>query len=40
MLNAFLLHVSEALEYPELCFDIAEGRMQPLELPWKPETRD
>ena len=40
MLNAFLLHVSEALEYPELCFDIAEGRMQPLELPWQPEARD
>jgi hypothetical protein len=36
MLNAFFLHACRRLEYPELCFDIAEGRMQPLQLPWPP----
>jgi predicted ThiF/HesA family dinucleotide-utilizing enzyme len=36
MLNTFLLHVCGTLEYPELCFDIAEGRMQPLPLKPKP----
>ena len=34
MLNAFYLHACGALPYPELCFDVAEGRMQPLDLPW------
>ena len=34
MLNAFYLHACGALRYPELCFDLAEGRMQPLDLPW------
>ena len=33
MLNALYLHACCALEYPEVCFDIAEGRMQPLPLP-------
>jgi len=33
MLNAFSLHVSEALSYPELCFDVAEGLMRPIALP-------
>jgi hypothetical protein len=34
MLNAFYLHACDALHYPELCFDLADGRMQPLPLPW------
>lgn len=38
MLNALYLFSCGALEYPELCFDVAAGRMQPLELPW-PRTR-
>ena len=33
MLNAFWLHLCGALHYPELCFDIHDGRMQPLPLP-------
>jgi len=33
MLNAFWLHSRAALHYPELCFDIHDGRMQPLPLP-------
>jgi hypothetical protein len=33
MLNAFLLHVCGALDYQEVCFDIAEGLMRPLQLP-------
>jgi len=32
LLNAFLLEISGARGYNELCFDIAEGRMQPLVL--------
>lgn len=34
MLNAFFLVACRALDYPEVCFDIAEGRMRPLPLPW------
>lgn len=34
LLSACFLHACDALAYPELCFDIAEGRMQPLALPW------
>ena len=34
MLNAMFLLACDALGYPELCFDVAEGRMQPLPLPW------
>lgn len=33
MLNAFWLHLCGALHYPELCFDIHDGRMQPMPLP-------
>ena len=33
MLNAFWLHLCAALHYTELCFDIHDGRMQPLPLP-------
>lgn len=33
MLNTFLLHVCESLDYQEVCFDIAEGMMRPLQLP-------
>jgi hypothetical protein len=33
MLSAFWLHLCDALHYPELCFDIHDGRMQPLPLP-------
>ncbi len=36
MLNAFFLYACRRLDYPELCFDIADGRMQPLRLPWPP----
>ena len=36
ILNAFFLHACRRLDYPELCFDIADGRMQPLRLPWPP----
>lgn len=38
MLNAFLLHACGALAYPELCFDIAEGLMRPVWLPWPAEA--
>jgi hypothetical protein len=31
MLNTFLLHICSVLDYPELCFDIAAGRMRPLD---------
>jgi hypothetical protein len=34
MLNAFFLHACHRLGYPELCFDIAEGLMRPVQLPW------
>ena len=34
MLNAFFLHTCRHLEYPELCFDIADGLMRPVQLPW------
>jgi len=34
MLNAMFLLACDALGYPELCFDVADGRMQPLALPW------
>jgi len=33
MLNTFLLHVCESLDYQEVCFDIAEGTMRPMQLP-------
>lgn len=33
MLNALYLHACDALHYPELCFDIAEGVMRPIPLP-------
>ncbi len=33
MLNAFLLYVCDCLDYQEICFDIAEGVMRPLQLP-------
>ena len=33
MLNAFWLHLCGALHYPEVCFDIHDGRMQPMPLP-------
>ena len=33
MLNSFWLFCCEALPYPELVFDIAEGRMRPVDLP-------
>lgn len=38
MLNTLLLHACDVLAYPELCFDVAEGRMQPLALPWPRGT--
>jgi hypothetical protein len=38
MLNSLYLHGCGALGYPELCFDVAEGRMQPLPLPWPRES--
>jgi hypothetical protein len=34
MLNAFFLHACRCLDYPELCFDIGEGLMRPVQLPW------
>jgi hypothetical protein len=34
MLNAFFLYVCRSLDYPELCFDVAEGLMRPVQLPW------
>lgn len=33
LLGAFFLHVCDALPYPELCFDVAEGLMRPIALP-------
>lgn len=45
LLNAFFLYACRDLPYPELCFDIAEGLMRPVPLPWSapvhgdPETR-
>jgi hypothetical protein len=39
MLNAFFLVACRALDYPEVCFDIAEGLMRPLPLPW-PGSED
>jgi hypothetical protein len=38
ILNAFFLYACDRLDYPELCFDIADGRMQPLPLPWPLAT--
>ena len=35
MLNAFFLHVCRSLDYPELCFDVADGLMRPVQLPWQ-----
>jgi molybdopterin/thiamine biosynthesis adenylyltransferase len=35
MLNALWLHLCGALHYPELCFDIHDGRMQTMPLPSK-----
>ncbi len=34
MLNAFFLHTCHHLDYPELSFDIADGLMRPVQLPW------
>jgi hypothetical protein len=34
LLNAFFLHSCRELPYPELCFEIAEGLMRPVSLPW------
>ena len=33
MLNAFYLHVCRETDYAEVCFDIRDGLMRPLELP-------
>ncbi len=33
MLNAFYLHVCRELEYAEVCFDIRDALMRPVELP-------
>jgi hypothetical protein len=33
MLNAFFLHACRSLDYPEVCFDIADGLMRPVRLP-------
>jgi hypothetical protein len=33
LLNALFLYLSDSLHYSELAFDIAEGRMRPLEIP-------
>jgi hypothetical protein len=35
LLNAFFLHACRHLGYSELCFDIAEGLMRPVPLPWR-----
>jgi hypothetical protein len=35
MLNAFFLHACRSLDYPELCFDVADGLMRPVQLPWR-----
>jgi adenylyltransferase/sulfurtransferase len=35
LLNAFFLYACRELGYPELCFDIAEGLMRPVPLPWR-----
>ena len=35
MLNAFFLHTCRSLDYPELCFDVADGLMRPVQLPWR-----
>ena len=37
MLNTFFLHSCGQLGYPELCFDIADGLMRPVQLPWGAE---
>jgi hypothetical protein len=39
LLNAFFLHTCRELCYPELCFDIAEGLMRPVPLPWQAPAR-
>ena len=36
LLSAFYLQVCRRLDYPEVCFDVAEARMRPLPLPWPP----
>jgi hypothetical protein len=38
MLSALYLHSCGALGYPEVSFDVAEGWMQPLVLPWPLES--
>ena len=38
MRNAYFLHICRHLDYPELCFDIADGLMLPLPLPWGGEA--
>ena len=35
MLNAMRLYLCGRLDYPELCYDIALGRMSPVQLPMK-----
>lgn len=37
MLNSFWLHACEALPYPELVFDIAEGLMRPVDFPMEQD---
>ena len=37
MLNAFFLHACRSLDYPELCFDVADGLMRPVQLPWRED---
>jgi hypothetical protein len=39
LLDAFLLHACRALGYAEVCFDIAEGLMRPVPLPWRASER-
>lgn len=36
MLNTLWLHLCGRLPYPELCFDIALGKMSPVPLPMRP----
>jgi len=39
MLNAFYLYVCRDLEYAEVCFDIRDALMRPVELPVPQESR-
>jgi molybdopterin/thiamine biosynthesis adenylyltransferase len=38
MLNAFYLHVCQDLDYAEVCFDIRDALMRPVELPLPPSS--